>query len=84
TIGYESVLQADANLDLDRRAVIQAGQQGIWQKNYRVRYENGVEIQRELVEELMVQSPVNEVIAYGTKITIRTIDTPEGTMEYWR
>jgi uncharacterized protein YabE (DUF348 family) len=83
-IGYESVLQADANLDLDRRAVIQAGQQGIWQKNYRARYENGVEIQRELVEELMVQSPVNEVVAYGTKITIRTIDTPEGVMEYWR
>lgn len=84
TIAYESVLQADANLDLDRRAVIQAGQAGIWQKNYRVRYENGVEIQRELTEEFMSQAPVNEVVAYGTRITIRTIETPDGVLEYWR
>ena len=84
TIAYESVLQADANLDLDRRAVIQAGQAGIWQKNYRVRYENGVEIQRELTEEFMAQAPVNEVVAYGTRITIRTIETPDGVLEYWR
>lgn len=83
-IAYESVLQADANLDLDRRAVIQAGQEGIWQQNYRVRYENGVEIRRELTEEFMAQAPVNEVVAYGTKITIRTIETPDGVLEYWR
>ncbi|MDZ4670018.1 MAG: ubiquitin-like domain-containing protein [Phototrophicales bacterium] len=83
-IAYESVLQADANLELDTRAVIQAGNSGAWQQNYRVRYENGVEINRELVEEFMAQAPANEVIAYGTRITIRTVETPDGVLEYWR
>ena len=83
-IGYESVLQADANLDLDRRAVIQAGVEGVYQRNYRARYENEVEIARELIEEFTAQAPQNEVVAYGTKITIRTIETPDGVLEYWR
>lgn len=83
-IPYESVLQADANLDLDRRAITQAGREGVYQRNYRVRYENGVEIGRELIEEFVLQAPQNEIVAYGTKITIRTIETPDGVLEYWR
>ncbi|PJF29856.1 MAG: hypothetical protein CUN52_06220, partial [Phototrophicales bacterium] len=83
-IPYESVLQADPNLDLDRRAIIQTGREGVYQRNYRVRYENGVEIRRDLIEEFTAQAPQNEVVAYGTKITIRTIETPDGVLEYWR
>jgi len=30
------------------------------------------------------QQPVNKTMAYGTKIVVRTIDTPEGPIEYWR
>lgn len=83
-IPYESVLQADPNLDLDRRAIIQAGREGVYQRNYRVRYENGIEIRRDLIDEFTAQAPQNEVVAYGTKITIRTIETPDGVLEYWR
>jgi uncharacterized protein YabE (DUF348 family) len=83
-IPYESVLQPDPNLDLDRRAIIQAGREGVYQRNYRVRYENGIEIRRDLIDEFTAQAPQNEVVAYGTKITIRTIETPDGVLEYWR
>jgi 3D (Asp-Asp-Asp) domain-containing protein len=50
----------------------------------RVRQENGVEVSREQVSSMVISEPVNEIIAYGTKVVIRTIDTPEGPLEYWR
>jgi 3D (Asp-Asp-Asp) domain-containing protein len=37
-----------------------------------------------LTEEFMAQAPMNEVVAYGTRITVRTIETPDGVLEYWR
>lgn len=84
TIPYESALQADASLNLDTRQVIQAGQTGLQQYTYRVRYENGVEISRDLELNEQVRAPVSEIIAYGTNIVVRVLDTPNGPVEYWR
>ena len=30
------------------------------------------------------QQPVTKTMAYGTKIVVRTMDTPDGPIEYWR
>jgi uncharacterized protein YabE (DUF348 family) len=81
---YETIFQPDPALEIDQRAVVQTGQDGIIQTTIRVRYENGVEVSREPVAELVVQEPRNEVIAYGTNIVLRTVDTPDGPRQYWR
>jgi uncharacterized protein YabE (DUF348 family) len=81
---FERVLQPDAGLELDQRATVQTGQDGIVHTSILVRYENGVEVSREPVAELVVQEPRNEVIAYGTNVVLRTIDTPDGPRQYWR
>lgn len=83
-IPYETVFQADASLELDQQAMTQPGQNGIRQRNIRIRYENGVEVSRTEESNSVVVEPVNEVISYGTNVVIRTIDTPEGPREYWR
>lgn len=81
---FETVYQAGAALELDQQAVLQAGTPGMQQTRVRVRYENGVEISREVVEIDVVEAPTNRIIAYGTQIVPRVIDTPEGAREYWR
>lgn len=83
-VPFEAVYEADAEMELDTTAVVQAGVNGVDQKNIRVRYENDVEISREDEGITRVQEPVNQVIRYGTKIVYRTVDTPEGPKEYWR
>lgn len=83
-IPFETVYQADANLELDQRRVLQEGQNGIRRTNIRIRYENGSEVSREEESSAVVSEPVNRVVAYGTRIVLRTIDTPEGPREYWR
>lgn len=83
-IPFETVLQADAEMELDQQIVIQEGQNGVQQTNIRVRYENGSEVSRTPEGTSVAVEPINRVIAYGTKIVIRTLDTPDGPVEYWR
>jgi uncharacterized protein YabE (DUF348 family) len=84
SIPYETVMQADANLELDQRQTLQNGQAGIRRIDERVRYENGIEVGREPAGSVITQEPQHLVIAYGTNIVLRTIDTPQGQREYWR
>ena len=83
-IPYQTVYQANDQMEIDTRAVLSAGVPGIKRQRIRVRYENGVEVSRAIDSEWVARPPQNEVIGYGTKIVIRTIDTPEGPLEYWR
>jgi len=81
---FETVYQADTAMELDQKVVLQEGQKGIQETNIRIRYENGVEVNRAEEDTVVARAPINRVIAYGTNIVLRTVDTPEGTKEYWR
>ena len=83
-IPFQTLWQASNELDLDTTAVISVGQPGIKRQRIRVRYENGVEVSQTVDGEWVAQQPVNQVIGYGTRITIRTVSTPQGSLEYWR
>jgi uncharacterized protein YabE (DUF348 family) len=84
TIPSETRYLADSALGLDRREVRQAGQEGLIRRAIRVRYENGIEISRELESEAQVAEPQDQIIAYGTNITLQSVDTPAGPIQYWR
>lgn len=84
TIPFETVYQADATLTLDERQILQAGINGTERFSERIRFENGLEVSREPIGTEIIQVAQNQVVSYGTNIVIRTIDTPEGTREYWR
>jgi len=83
-IAFETVYQADSTLELDTQQVAQQGRAGVQETRVRVRYENGSAVEREPPETVVVQAPVNRVIHYGTNVVIRTLDTPNGTITYWR
>ncbi len=83
-VPYQTVYQPSEDLDLDTKAVISGGVPGIKRQSTRIRYEDGVEVSRVNEGEWIEKEPVNEVIGYGTRITINVIGTPEGPLEYWR
>jgi uncharacterized protein YabE (DUF348 family)/3D (Asp-Asp-Asp) domain-containing protein len=84
-IPFQTVWQANDQLDIDTQALVSAGVTGIRRQRIRLRYENGVLVDETVDGEWVARQPVNEVIGYGTKITVRTINTPEaGPLEYWR
>jgi uncharacterized protein YabE (DUF348 family) len=83
-IAFETVYQADAALELDRFVTAQAGTPGVLHRRTQVRMENGAVISRIRLEDAVAQPAQPRVIRYGTNVVIRTLDTPDGVVEYWR
>ncbi|MCB0222158.1 MAG: DUF348 domain-containing protein [Anaerolineae bacterium] len=83
-IPFETQWIADDGMELDQQEIRQAGNIGVIKSRTRVRYENGQEVAREFEDEWLDQTANTRVIAYGTEVVIRTLDTPDGPIEYWR
>jgi uncharacterized protein YabE (DUF348 family)/3D (Asp-Asp-Asp) domain-containing protein len=83
-IPFETEWFADATLPIDHRRVEASGANGIRRRRYRVTYHDGIEVDRYLEDDWIAREPQLRKIAYGTEITVRTLDTPEGQIEYWR
>jgi len=84
SIPFDTAYQAMADWEIDTVGQVQAGVAGARQRRTRVRYEDGQEVSRTVVAEGVVLPPTPRIIGYGTKIVIRTLDTPDGPIEYWR
>jgi uncharacterized protein YabE (DUF348 family) len=81
---FTTIWVADPELEIDHQRLVQEGQIGLTKHRYRVVYENGQEIERFLEDTWAEQPPITKTLAYGTKIIVRTLDTPDGPVEYWR
>ena len=84
SIPYETINQPVAELELDRTTLVQAGAEGVLVRTTLVRFENGVEISREVESEWVETPPEPRIVGYGTNIVLHTVDSPLGPIEYWR
>lgn len=75
-IAYGTVTKKDSSLLKGKEEVITNGQDGEVVKKYKVTYENGDEVKRELIEENITKESVDKVVAVGTKEpTVATLST---------
>ncbi len=84
SLPFETLFQPAPEVEIDQQQVLQVGAFGLKVQRVRVRYENGVETGREVESEWTASEPRARIIGYGTNIVIRTIETPQGALEYWR
>ncbi|MBI4301971.1 MAG: G5 domain-containing protein [Chloroflexi bacterium] len=83
-IPHNTIYRADPQLELDQQQVQEVGQNGLRQWISHVTYEDGVETERTKIQEWVEKELTDTVIVYGTKIVNHPLDTPEGTVYYWR
>lgn len=69
---------------IDTVRTLQAGAEGYTRRVMLVRYEDGVEVARAVSAETRAVEPRPQIIGYGTRIDVRTLDTPDGPISYWR
>lgn len=81
---YETVYRADPNRELDDVWEDQRGINGLRRRQWRLRFEDNVEVARTKEREWLEAWPQERVIAYGTKIVVRTLTNSEGALSYWR
>ena len=83
-IPFESVWQADPDLEIDLEHLMQDGAPGALQRRVRVTYEDGYEVGRAIENEYVAIPPTTKIWGYGTQVVVRTLDTASGPVEYWR
>ena len=84
-IPFQTQWAPDPELALDSpQRVGQEGRPGIFERRIRVRYEDNAEVDRWVEAEWMAQAPQPKIVNYGTKVVLRTLDTPTGQVQYWR
>ncbi len=84
-IPFETQWAPDPELALDSpQRVGQEGRPGIFERHIRVRYEDNVEVDRWVEAEWVAQTPQPKIVNYGTKVVLRTLNTPSGQVQYWR
>ncbi|RLC80813.1 MAG: hypothetical protein DRI81_03805 [Chloroflexi bacterium] len=83
-IPFEVAWQPDPDLEIDNQRLLQEGARGILEQRIRVHYEDGHEVSRTVESQYVAVPPTTKIMGYGTKIVVRTLDTPSGPIEYWR
>ncbi len=81
---YQSVWEADPEMEIDTQRLDQEGVNGITRQRYRVVLEDSQPITRTLDDTWLAQVPVTRVNKYGSKIVLRELQTPNGPLTYWR
>ena len=83
-LGFDTEIQPAADLELDQQKVIQNGVYGLNAKHIIIRLEDGQEVSRQVEEEYIAVEPQPKIIGFGTKIVPHSLDTPDGSIKYWR
>ena len=83
-IAFSNEYQPADDLELDQVQLISGGEFGLSGQRLRILYENGEEVSRELEKEWVIKEPKPRVVGYGTQINLRTENTPDGQITYWR
>jgi 3D (Asp-Asp-Asp) domain-containing protein len=83
-VAFETQIVPDPAAEIDTQQLAQEGESGVLQTRIRLRYEDGQEVARLIEDQTLVRAPRPKIITYGTKIVVRTIQTPDGPREYWR
>lgn len=83
-IPYKTRWEPDPSMEIDHSRVARWGREGMRKRRIRIHYENEREVYRTEEEEWIAREPVDCIIHYGTKIVLRTVETPSGPLTYWR
>jgi len=81
---FETQYQPVNDLELDSQSIVQAGEYGLTAQRVRVRYEDSVEVSRQVEDEWVAREPLPRIIGYGTLVTMQTEVVDGVTIEYWR
>jgi uncharacterized protein YabE (DUF348 family) len=84
SIPYETEWVAAPEMPIDGQETVQAGSDGARKRRYRITCEDGKETASVLEDEWLDRTPSTRVIEYGTQIAVRTLDSADGPVEYWR
>ena len=83
-IPFGNTNTTDASVELDTTKVTVPGQYGLEVSRLHIFSEDGKEIFRITEPSVVLSQPVNAQVAKGSKIVVKTLETPSGPIQYYR
>jgi uncharacterized protein YabE (DUF348 family) len=83
-IGYSMLWKPDDSLEIDQRRLLTSGEEGLRKRRVRTVVRDGVVVQSDILDDWVAREPKDQIFAYGTKVVVRELETPNGTIQYWR
>ena len=77
-IGYNTIKRLNTSLNAGSTDVVREGEMGEKTLKYRVKYENGKEVSRELIENNVTKNPVDKIVEYGSTVEFNANTTAQG------
>ncbi len=84
-INFNTVKRLNTELTAGETVTVREGVQGAKSVTYKVNYENGEEVSREVVSEVITAFPVDKIVEYGSNVeTVEApvVNTEAGTLDY--
>lgn len=81
-VAHGSKQWAEPTLEKGKTKIVRKGQRGIVQDVFEVTYENGQEVDRQLVDSKVIQEARDEIIGLGTREVWKTLNTSGGAIRY--
>lgn len=81
-IPHGSKQWAEPTLEKGKTKIVRQGQTGLRHKIFEVTYEDGTEVDRQLVDTVMVREARDEIIGLGTREVWKTLSTARGAIRY--
>ncbi len=83
-IPYRTEYVADNSIVIGDQRFVQAGIPGQLKRIEYIRYVNGQEVKRTVVNGWIDVLPQTRIVHYGTKAVFRVLETADGPVEYWK
>lgn len=82
-IPNKTIYRDDPETEAGEETIVEEGKNGRRTKTFQLTLYKGKEYERAISKTEVVE-PIDKVIKRGTKIVWRELDTPEGTIKYWK
>ena len=83
-IPFTTIYTVDNTVELDTTKVINGGQYGVQVARQHIFSADGKETSRITEPAVILTRPVNATVAQGSKLVVKTLQTPSGPIQYYR
>lgn len=84
SVAFTTRYENSDQVALDQQKILIPGVLGIQVSRQRVRFEDGQEVSRDSDGAWVAQEAQEQTVGLGTQIEIKTVQTPDGNLEYYR
>lgn len=81
-VNFNTVKKLNTALEAGDTKTVREGEAGEKTVTYRIKYENGVEVEREIVSETVTKAPVDKIVEYGSTTQASEAVTSAGKLNY--